>query len=73
MLDENPILDPKDVRRDPVHRLAEARKSPVDDDEVAVGHNHPRLIFQRRRHALDEIEEALTAGSDMCAVLDVVG
>src|SRR5260370_4517062 len=49
------------------------RKTPMDDDEVAVSHDHPRLVFQRRRHALDEVEEALAAGSDARAVLDVVG
>src|SRR5947208_7094394 len=43
----------------------------MDDDEVAVSHDHPRLVFQRRRHALDEVEEALAAGSDVRAVLDV--
>jgi hypothetical protein len=45
----------------------------VDNDEVAVSHNHPRLVFQRRRHALDEVEETLPAGGDVRAVLDVVG
>ena len=73
VLDEDPILDPEDVRRDPVHGRPEPRKPPMDDDEVAVSHDHPGLVFQRRRHALDEVEEALAAGRDVRTVLDVVG
>src|SRR6266404_4732117 len=69
MLDEDPILDPKDVRRDPVHGRPEPRKPPMNDDEVAIRHDHPGLVFQRRRRALDEVEEALAAGSDVRAVL----
>ena len=68
-----PSSIPEDVGRNPVHGCAEARKTSVDDDEVAVSHDHPRLVFQRRRHALDEVEEALAAGSDVRAVLDVCG
>src|SRR5256884_9425909 len=45
----------------------------MDDHEVPVGHDHARLIFQRRRDALDQIEETVAAGLDMSAVLDVVG
>jgi hypothetical protein len=33
----------------------------------------PGSYFQRRREALDEVEEALAAGCDVRAVLDVVG
>src|SRR6202047_2568625 len=73
MLDEDPILDAEDVRRDPVHGCPEPRKPPMNNDEVAISHDHPGLVFQRRRHALDEVEEALAAGSDVRAVLDVYG
>src|SRR5438132_4092298 len=73
VFDKNTILDPEDVRRDPVHGCPEPREPPMNDDEVAISHDHPGLVFQRRRHALDEVEEALTAGSDVCAVLDVYG
>src|SRR5580692_7240434 len=45
----------------------------MNDDEVAIRHDHPGLVFQRRRRALDEVEEALAAGSDVRAVLDVCG
>src|SRR6476620_4549004 len=37
------------------------------------GDDHARFVFQRRRHALDEVEEALAAGSDVRAVLEVGG
>src|SRR6266849_10447590 len=73
MLDEDPIRDPKDVCRDPIHGCPEPRKTSVDNDEVAVSHDHPRLVFQRRRQALDEVEEARAAGSDVRAMLDVCG
>src|SRR5258708_24602099 len=73
MLDEKAILDTNDVRRNPVHRLAEARKSPVHDHKIFVGHNRSRFILQRRRDALDELKEAVTTRFDMGAVLDVVG
>ena len=71
MLDEDPILDPKDVCHDPIHGCPEPRKTSVDDDEDAVSHDHPWLVFQRRRHALDQVEEALAAGSNVRAVLDI--
>src|SRR5437660_12646690 len=45
----------------------------MNNDEVAIRHDHPRLVFQRGRHALDEVEEALAAGSDVRAVLDIGG
>src|SRR5712692_1349800 len=72
MLDQNAILDANDVRRNPVHRLAEVRKSSVPDDKIPFSHNRSGLIFESRRKALDEIEQALTTGSNVGAVLDVV-
>ncbi len=73
MLDKDAILDPEDVRRDPVHRCPKPRKPPMNDDEIAISYDHPRFVFQRWRQALDEVEKALAAGSDMRAVLDVCG
>jgi len=67
MLDQNAIFDANDVRRNPVHREAEARKSSVHDDEIPFTHNRSMLIFESRRKALDEIEQALTTGA-MCAL-----
>src|SRR6266404_5060530 len=72
MLDQNAIFDANDVRRNPVHREAEVRKSSVHDDEIPFTHNRSMLIFESRRKALDEIEQALTTGSNVRAVLDVV-
>src|SRR5258708_25326624 len=73
VFDKDAVLDPEDVRRDPVHGRPEPRKPPMNDDEVAISHDHAGLVFQRRRHALDEVEEALAAGSAVRAVLDVRG
>src|SRR6266403_1258646 len=72
MLDQKTILDANDVRRNPVHREAEVRKSSVHDHKIFFGHNRSMLIFESRRKALDEIEQALTTGSNVRAVLDVV-
>src|SRR5258707_627195 len=72
MLDQNAIPDANDVRRDPVHGLAEARKAPMHDDEIPFSHYRSGLIFESWRKALDEIKQALTTGSNVRAVLDVV-
>jgi hypothetical protein len=72
MFDQNAILDANDVRRNPVYREAEVRKSSVHDNEIPFSHNRSGLIFESRRKALDEIEQALTTGSTVSAVLDVV-
>src|SRR5713101_3539964 len=72
VFDKDTILDPEDVRRDPVHGRPEPRKTPMNDDEVAISYDHPGLVLQRRRHALDEVEEALAARGNMRDVLDVV-
>src|ERR1700675_3197176 len=58
MLDQNAILDANDVRRNPVHGLAEARKAPMDDHEIPFGHNQSGLVLPRQRNAFDQIEEA---------------
>ena len=36
-------------------------------DEVAVSYDHARFVFQRRRHALDQVEQPLRPGA-MCAL-----
>ena len=70
---QNPVLDAKNICRDPIHRLAETRKSPVHDHEVSFSHDRSRFVLQRWWEALDEIEETLTAWFNVSAVLDVVG
>src|SRR5258708_28350064 len=72
MLDQNAIFDANDVRRNPVHREAETRKSPVHDDEIPFSDNRSGLIFESWRKTLDEIEQALTTGSNVRAVLGVM-
>ena len=41
--------------------------------KITFSHDYPRLILQRGRDALDEIEQAVATRLDMSAVLDVVG
>ncbi len=73
VLDQNPVLDTKNVRCNPIHRSTETAKSAVHDHEISVGHDRSRFVLERWRKALDEIEQAITARRDMSAVLDVVG
>jgi hypothetical protein len=70
---QHPVGDANDVGGNPVSREASAGKSPVDDDKVAFGHDHARLVFEGRGRTLDEVEEAFAARLDVGAVLDVVG
>src|SRR6267154_4326656 len=73
MLDQNAVLDAHNVRGNPVYGLTKARKSSVHDHKIFFGHNGSRFILQRRRYALDEIEQTVATGLDMSAVLDIVG
>ena len=71
MLHENPIFHSNYIRRNPVHRQADTRKAPVQDDKVPFGHNRSCFISKRRRNALDETEQAIATRRDMSAVLDI--
>src|SRR5258705_229809 len=73
VLDQNPVLDAQDIRRNPIHRNPKAGESPVDDHEIAIGHNHPWLILERGRNAFDEIKKAIATRFDMRTMLNVVG
>jgi hypothetical protein len=73
MLDENAILDAENVGRNPVGRLAKARKSPMKDHKISLCHNHSRFIPQSLWQAFDESEQAFASGRDVSAVLDIVG
>src|ERR671919_1549399 len=73
MLDQNPLLDANDVGYNPIHRLAEARKPSMDDYEITIGHNRSRFILQCWRHALNEVEQALTTRRDVSTMLYVFG
>jgi AraC-like DNA-binding protein len=59
MLHENPISHSNYIRRNPVHRQADTRKAPVQDDKVPFGHNRSCFISKRRRNALDETEQTI--------------
>src|ERR1700736_639827 len=72
MLGKHSVFDAHNICGNPVHSEAEVRKSSVHDDKIPFSHNRSVLIFESRWKVLDEIEQALTAGSNVCAVLDVV-
>ncbi len=72
MLDEHTVGDAKDIGGDPVPRPSVSREPAVDDYVISFGNDHARLVFQPRRCAPDQIEQAVASGSDMRAVLNVV-
>src|SRR5258708_36529728 len=72
MLDKDSVLNAHNICGNPIHRCTETAKSPVHDHKVALSHDHSRFVLQRWRKALDEIEQALTTGSNVRAVLDVL-
>jgi peroxiredoxin len=41
---QHPVGDAHDVGSDPVSRPSHARESPMDDDKVALGYDHARLV-----------------------------
>src|ERR1700760_301103 len=45
----------------------------MQDDEFPFSHNRSGLIFESRRKALNEIEQTVTTGSNVCTVLNVAG
>src|ERR1700680_326493 len=47
MLGQNAIGEAHDVRRNPVHRSAITRESPVYDHEIAFGNDHTRFVLER--------------------------
>ena len=73
MLDKDSVLNAHNICGNPIHKRTETAKSPVHDHQVSLSNDHSWLIPERWREALDEVEQALTTGSDVRAVLDVVG
>jgi hypothetical protein len=73
VLDGNSILQANHVRGDPVRWQSDVGESAMNDDIVATWKNQARLIAKHRGRGLGEIEEAVTAGGNISAVLDVVG
>src|SRR6266851_5428292 len=72
VLDKNAVLDAENVRCNPVHGQAEICKTSVHYYELSISDDRSRLILERRRKALDEIEQTLTTRRDMSAMLNVV-
>ena len=61
------------ISGDPIDRGTEIAKSAMHNHEVSLSHDRSRFVLQRRRKALDEIEQTLTTRCDMSAVLNVFG
>ena len=72
MLDKDPVFNAHNVCGNPIHRSTETAESTVQDHEVSLSQDRSRLILERRRKALDEIEQAFTTRRDLSAVLDVM-
>ena len=65
------ILHAHDVGDDPRRRQAVTAEPPVENDEIAGRRRNVVLVAQRRGQGLDQVKEPVTAGRNMCAVLDV--
>jgi hypothetical protein len=72
VLDQNPFLHDEDVGRYPTGWSAEIGKASVNDHEIALGHDHVVLVFQRVRQTLNESEESVASRSNVGTVLNVI-
>ena len=73
VLDQDSVFHTDNIRRNPVDGLPETREAAVDDDDVSLRYDYSRLIPEGGRNAFDQVEETVTAGLDMRAVLNVAG
>jgi hypothetical protein len=64
-------LHSHDVGNDPRRRQAVTAEPAVEDNEIAGRRRNVVLVAQRRGQGLDQVKEPVTAGRNMCAVLDV--
>src|SRR5439155_6522014 len=71
VLREYSVLHAHDISDNPRHRT-EAAEPPVQNDEVPGRRRSVVLVAQRRGHGPDQAEQPLTAGRNVCAVLDVI-
>lgn len=71
VLREHLVLNAHYVGDDPRRRRAETAESPVEDNEITRGRRNMVFVTQCRGHGLDQVKETVTAGRNMCAVLDV--
>src|SRR5258705_12866711 len=53
MLDEDAVLDPQNVSRNPVHRKTHTTESPVEDYKIGLCNDQARFVFQSGGNALD--------------------
>ncbi len=60
-----------DICGNPIHRRTETAKPSVNNHQIFFSLNGSRFVFQGWWHALDEIEQTLTTGCDMSAVLNI--
>jgi hypothetical protein len=72
MLDKDSVLNAQNICGNPIHSGAETAKSSVSDYRVSLSDDRSRLVPQRLRYALDEVEQPFTTRRDMSTVLNVV-
>src|ERR1700686_2633358 len=71
MFGELAVLETDDIGSDPGGGTAVAGEAPMRNDIVALGHDQLVLVAERLGGGSDEVEQALAAGGDVVAVLDV--
>ena len=73
MLSQDIVGIAHNVCGNPAPRAPISREPSMDDYEVPLRHDDAGLVFEGRRCAPDQIEEAFAARLDVRTVLDVVG
>src|ERR671919_2815556 len=71
VLFEQPVFHSYGVHHDPWGGQAVSGEPTAEEDHVALGHDQLRLIGELGWQRLDEPEEAIAPGRDVCTVLDV--
>jgi hypothetical protein len=72
VLREPSILHAYDVSDDPRRRWPETAEPPMENDEITSRRRNVVLVAQRCGQGLDQAKKPVTAGRNMCAVLDVM-
>src|ERR1700733_7387342 len=73
MFGKDSVLNTHNICGNLIDLSAETAESSLHDHDVSLSHDCSRFILQRWGDALDKIEQTLTAGCDMSAVLNLVG
>src|SRR5882757_4289979 len=71
VLREHAVLHAHDVSDDPRRRWPETAETSMENDEITRCRRNVVLVAQRRGQGLDQAKQPVTAGRNMCAVLDV--